>query len=182
MTSRHLFLIIYISLSIINTQAQNHIIFHHLTVDDGLSQSSVTCILQDKTGFMWFGTEDGLNRYDGYNIKVFKNNPTDSSSLANNFIFTIYEDSSGTMYVETQGGGFHKYNPLTESFSRLKKGGINLRETKYNTVNAFFEDIKGVQWTGGMSAGTGLKRTDKKTGKVIIYKHSPSNPSSLSDD
>ena len=90
---------------------QSRIIFNHLTIDDGLSQSSVTCILQDKKGFMWFGTQDGLNRYDGYNIKVFKNNPNDSSSLTNNFIFSILEDRSGTLYIETQGGTFHQYNP-----------------------------------------------------------------------
>jgi ligand-binding sensor domain-containing protein/serine phosphatase RsbU (regulator of sigma subunit) len=182
MTLKYLLFVFYFALSVFNARAQNHIIFHHLTVDDGLSQSSVNCILQDKKGFMWFGTQDGLNRYDGYNIKIFKNNPLDSTSLTNNFIFSIYEDSSGTMYVETQGGGFHKYNPFTESFSRLKKESVNLIGSKLNTVNAFFEDFHGVQWTGGMSAGTGLKKNNKKTGKVIVYKHDPSNPLSLSDD
>lgn len=182
MALRYLLIIFYISISVYNTQAQNHINFHHITVDDGLSQSSVTCMLQDKKGFMWFGTQDGLNRYDGYNIKVFKNNPTDSASLINNFIFSLFEDSSGTLYVETQGGGFNRYDPLSESFNRLKKKNIHLRGTKFNTVNAFFEDSYGFQWTGGMSAGTGLKRTNKKTGEVIVYKHDASNPSSLSDD
>ncbi len=80
---------------------QSHIIFNHLTIEDGLSQSSVTCILQDRSGFMWFGTQDGLNRYDGYNIKVFKNNPGDSTSLTDNFIFSICEDLSGILYIET---------------------------------------------------------------------------------
>jgi serine phosphatase RsbU (regulator of sigma subunit)/ligand-binding sensor domain-containing protein len=182
MTIKRLLLISYLSLFIINIQAQNHIIFHHLTVDKGLSQSSVTCILQDSKAFMWFGTQDGLNRYDGYKIKVFKNNPTDSTSLINNFIFSIYEDAAGFMYVETQGGGFQKYNAHLESFSRLKKNSVNLSGAKYNTVNAFFEDSDGVRWTGGMSAGTGLKRTDKKTGKEIIFRHEASNPLSLSDD
>jgi ligand-binding sensor domain-containing protein/serine phosphatase RsbU (regulator of sigma subunit) len=131
---------------------------------------------------MWFGTQDGLNRYDGYNIKVFKNNSTDSTSLINNFIYSIYQDPSGAMYIETQGGGFHKYNPGSESFTRLKKSELNLSRAKYNTVSAFFEDPNDVEWVGGMSAVTGLKRTDKKTGKVTVYKHEQSNPSSLSDD
>ena len=182
MKIKHLLLISFLFLFIINTRAQNHIIFHHLAVEDGLSQSSVTCILQDKKGFMWFGTQDGLNKYDGYNIKIFKNNPTDSTTLINNFIFSIFEDSSGILYVETQGGDIHKFNPLLESFSRLKKESVNLSRAKFNTVNAFFEDSHGVRWTGGMSAGTGLKRVDKKTNKIIVYKHDPSNPSSLSDD
>jgi ligand-binding sensor domain-containing protein len=60
---------------------------------------------------MWFGTQDGLNRYDGYNFKVFKNNPEDSATLSDNFIFSIYKDRSGILYVETQSGKFHKYNP-----------------------------------------------------------------------
>ncbi|MGE5456850.1 MAG: two-component regulator propeller domain-containing protein [Methanococcaceae archaeon] len=163
-------------------QAQNQVIFHHLTVDDGLSQSSVTCILQDAKGFMWFGTQDGLNRYDGYRVKVFKNNSLDSTSLINNFIYSIYLDSSGTLYVETQGGGFQKYNPLTESFIRLKTFDVNLSRAKYNSVNAFAADADGIIWKGGMSSGTGLKRTDTKTGKVSVYKHDPSKSFSISDD
>ncbi len=87
--------------------AQSDVIFNHLTIEDGLSQSSVTCILQDKSGFMWFGTQDGLNRYDGYNFKMFKIIPDDSSSLTSNFIFSIIEDQSGTLHVETQGGDYH---------------------------------------------------------------------------
>ena len=88
------YLIYILPLFLLNTlQAQNHIAFNHLTVEDGLSQSSVTCIFQDAKGFMWFGTQDGLNRYDGYNFKVFKNDPEDSTSLINNFIFSIYEDT-----------------------------------------------------------------------------------------
>ena len=172
----------YLSLSFFNTLAQNHINFHHLTADDGLSQSSVTCIMQDKKGFMWFGTQDGLNRYDGYIVKVFKNNPFDSTSLRNNFIFSIYEDSLGSMYVESQGGGFQKYNPASESFTSVNKNSIALRKVRVSSVNAFFEDSNGVRWTGGLSAASGLKKTDIKTGKVVVYKHNPSDPSSLSDD
>lgn len=163
-------------------RAQNHIAFNHLTVENGLSQSAVTCIFQDEKGFMWFGTQDGLNRYDGYNLKVFKNDPTDTSSLINNFIFSIYEDTTGTLYIENQGGGFQRYNPLTESFSRISKNKINLRRAKYSTVSAFYEDTNGVQWIGGLGAGTGLKRVDLNTGKTKVYKHDPTNPSSLSDD
>ena len=181
MTFKRLLLFSYFFLFIINVQAQNHIIFHHLTVEEGLSQSSVTCILQDAQGFMWFGTMDGLNRYDGYNIKVFKNNPSDTTSLSNNFVMGLYEDTSGNMYVETQAG-FQKYNPLKESFTHFNKSKLNLSDVKINTVKAFFADNNGVQWIGGLGSSTGLKRLDKKTGKEIIYKHDPKNPYSLSDD
>ncbi len=162
--------------------AQNHIIFNHLSVEDGLSQSAVTCIFQDSKGFMWFGTQDGLNRFDGYNTKVFKNDPSDSTTLINNFIFSIYEDRESNLYIENQGGGFQKYNPITESFIRLLKKSINLSGARFNTVSAFFQDKSGTQWIGGLGAGTGLKRIDAGTGKVTIYKHDPFNASSLSDD
>ena len=110
--------------------AQNRIIFNHLNINDGLSQSSVTCILQDTSGFMWFGTQDGLNRFDGYNFKIFKNIPSDSTSLTENFIFSIYEDQLGILYIETQSGTFHKYNSRLESFQIVNKDSINLNGAK----------------------------------------------------
>ena len=133
------------------------IIFNHLTIDDGLSQSSVTCILQDKNGFMWFGTQDGLNRYDGYNFKIFKNNPGDSSSLTNNFIFSIIEDQSGILYIETQGGDFHQYNPRSESFQIINKDQIDFEKAKVSTVGALLYESNGIKWIGGLSKGTGLE-------------------------
>ena len=66
--------------------------FKHLTSDDGLSNSQVICILQDYRGFMWLGTYDGLNRYDGTNIVIYKNNPYDSGSISSNYAQTLYED------------------------------------------------------------------------------------------
>jgi len=162
--------------------AQNRIIFNHLNINDGLSQSSVTCILQDTSGFMWFGTQDGLNRFDGYNFKIFKNISSDSTSLTENFIFSIYEDQSGILYIETQSGTFHKYNSRLESFQIVNKDNINLNGAKVNTVGAFLKESSGVVWTGGLGRGTGLNRLDTNTGKSTLYKHDPSDPNSLSDD
>ena len=161
---------------------QSHIIFNHLTIEDGLSQSSVTCILQDRSGFMWFGTQDGLNRYDGYNIKIFKNDPGDSTSLTDNFIFSIYEDLPGTLYIETQSGTFHQYNPRSESFQIVIKDSVDLERARVNSVSALLQESSGIRWTGGLSKGTGLVRFDTKTGKSTTFKHNPSGPSSLSDD
>ena len=69
--------------------------FTHLTTNDGLSQSTVTEILQDRRGFMWFATRDGLNRYDGNNFVVYKHNPNDPWSLSSNFILDLMEDDQG---------------------------------------------------------------------------------------
>ena len=98
MRDRVKLVVLFISIFFIQTiTPQSNIRFNHLTVEDGLSQSAVTVIFQDKHGFMWFGTQDGLNRYDGYNFKIFKNIPSDSTSLTDNFIFSIYEDKTGSL-------------------------------------------------------------------------------------
>ncbi|MFI5405953.1 MAG: two-component regulator propeller domain-containing protein [Nitrososphaerales archaeon] len=162
--------------------AQGDVIFNHITTNDGLSQSSVTCILQDQKGFMWFGTQDGLNRYDGYNIKIFKNNPGDSSSLSNNFIFSIIEDKSGLLYIETQGGDFHRYNPRSESFQSISVNQIDFENAKVVTVGALLYESNGIKWVGGLSKATGLERIDTKSGERKVFKHNPADQSSLSDD
>src|SRR5438045_9352606 len=92
-----------------NCQREN-INFEHLDVNSGLSHNRVTCILQDSQGFMWFGTRDGLDKYDGYKFTVYKNNPKDDNSLSNNFISTIIQDSNGLIWVATRGGGLNRYD------------------------------------------------------------------------
>jgi len=81
--------------------------FEHISIEQGLSQDIVKSILQDRQGFMWFGTEDGLNRYDGYSVTVYKNDPLDSNSLSNNSINVLFEDSRGNIYAQnvTSSGG-----------------------------------------------------------------------------
>jgi signal transduction histidine kinase/ligand-binding sensor domain-containing protein/DNA-binding response OmpR family regulator len=89
--------------------------FKHLSVKDGLSRSWVKCIHQDSHGFLWFGTEDGLNKYDGYNFSVYRHNSTYKNSLNHNNITTIYEDSKGTLWIGTHVG-LNKYNRETDEF------------------------------------------------------------------
>ncbi len=99
--------------------------FKHITADDGLSHNSVYTIFQDSRGYMWFGTQDGLNRYDGYEIKVYKNLVNDPTSIDNNWITEIFEDSKGNLWVCTSGGsttasgGLNKYDHDTDSFERV---------------------------------------------------------------
>jgi ligand-binding sensor domain-containing protein/serine phosphatase RsbU (regulator of sigma subunit) len=130
---------------------------------------------------MWFGTQDGLNRYDGYSIKTFKNDPSDPKSLTDNFIFAIYIDPAGKLYVETQNGFFQRYDARTESFSVLKKDSLDLTNFKVNRVSAVLEEPD-THWLGSLGSETGLKRTNKKTGEVTIFKHDPLDPESISDN
>lgn len=176
-------IIIIFSFSLLTTpHPQNKIRFNHLNVEDGLSQSVVTCILQDNDGLMWFGTQDGLNRYDGYNFKVFRNNPQDSNSIKDNFIFSIYQSNDGPLYIETQQANFHRYNPIDESFTLVNKDSIDLFNTRYNSITALYLDPRGVIWTGGGSRRTGLVRKDQNTGKITTFKHDSLDYNSISSD
>jgi ligand-binding sensor domain-containing protein/two-component sensor histidine kinase len=86
----------------------------HLSMEQGLSQSNVNCILQDSKGFLWIGTKDGLNRYDGYNFRVYQNSPSDSNSLSDNYITALAEDSSGNIWAGTLGGKLNRINYITQ--------------------------------------------------------------------
>ncbi len=93
-------LLILSTISIHSAYAQkSDLKFNHINSLDGLSHGSVSCIIQDYQGFMWFGSADGLNRYDGYNITVYKHDSQDSSSLSNSDIVTLFEDSENNLWV-----------------------------------------------------------------------------------
>ena len=94
--------------------------FQHLGLKNKLSQSSVLCIQQDKSGFMWFGTKDGLNRYDGSNFRTFKYDHKNPQSLGNNAINSLHENKDGNLWIGTDNG-IYLYNPIMESFSKLEK-------------------------------------------------------------
>ncbi len=95
-------------------RSQN-LLFEHFTSENGLSENFVYTIYQDKKGFLWIGTHDGLNRYDGYGFKKFRHNPADSNSIPDNTIYSICEDGQGNIWIGTNNG-LCKYNPLTGVF------------------------------------------------------------------
>ena len=114
--------------------------FEHISLEDGLSQAFVACTLQDRDGFMWFGTQEGLNRYDGYTFKVFSYDPEDPNSLSNNFVKAIYQDRDGMIWVGTDGGGLNLYDPLTESFTVFRNDPEDPRSLSHDRVRAIVED------------------------------------------
>ena len=87
------------------TPQKSKIKFEHLSVEHGLSNNGVFCIIQDRQGFMWFATFDGLNKYDGYTIKEYKSDPNDLHSLSDNKVSSIIEDQNGVIWVGSYGGG-----------------------------------------------------------------------------
>jgi len=114
----------------------------YYSIENGLSQTSVLCIIQDSRGFLWIGTQDGLNRFDGYTFKIYKNNPADSLSLSNNYINGLFEDSEGFIWVATNYG-LNRYNPVTEEFQVYLPLKDNLNSLRENQVYDIYQDNLG---------------------------------------
>ncbi len=114
---------------ILNTSGslQSRLRFEHLTVADGLSNNSVFSILQDHRGFMWFGTQGGLNRYDGYRVKQYRHDPQDPHSLGDDFVMRLFEDSRGGIW--SGRGVLSRFDPNTDTFTRysLPYKGVTCR-------------------------------------------------------
>ncbi|MBN2213546.1 MAG: response regulator [Bacteroidales bacterium] len=108
--------LICLNVSWIHSQKTQYL-FNQIAVENGLSSNSVTCIYKDSRGFIWIGTTDGLNKYDGYNFVVYKHNPSDTNSISDNFISAIIEDFSGNLWIGTQGSGLNAYDFYHDSFT-----------------------------------------------------------------
>lgn len=168
-------------LFVINLHAQmNNLKFEKLTIEEGLSQNSSFCILQDRKGLMWFGTEDGLNRYDGYNFKVYKTESNDSSSISSNYVLSMFEDQQGVLWVGTDGGGLNQYDSNKESFFHYINIPDNQNSLSHNRVNSICADASGNIWIG--TNGGGLDKFDPATKQFTHFKNDPENLNSLSSD
>jgi signal transduction histidine kinase/streptogramin lyase len=143
--------------------------FDHLGTGDGLSHSNVLSITQDSRGFMWFGTWEGLNKYDGYNIKVYKNNPQDKNSIPDNFISGFAKSKNGGLWIGT-GNGVCRYNSSTEQFTRYQHNPANTNSLGATGVNNLLEDHLGNLWIG-YDAGLDMFDQLKNT-----FEHFTANP------
>ena len=114
--------------------------FTHLTTNDGLSQSNVKAILQDRRGFMWFATQDGLDRYDGNTFVVYKHNPNDPDSLSANLVTDLIEDDQGYLWIATYTGGVNKFDPRTERFTHYRHDPSNPNSIGADSVNSIARD------------------------------------------
>lgn len=127
--------------------------FDEIGLEQGLSQSSVYAITQDSLGFMWFGTQDGLNRYDGYTMTVFKNDPSDSNSISDNTIWSLLCDKSGNLWIGTERGGLNKYVSSENKFYHSKHNQNDSSSLSENFVTSLYEDSRGNIWIGTNSKG-----------------------------
>jgi ligand-binding sensor domain-containing protein/DNA-binding CsgD family transcriptional regulator len=141
--------------------------FQHLTPADGLSQNSVTAILQDSRGFMWFGTQDGLNRYDGHRFTVFKADKHDLTSLSASNISALVEDRQEAIWIGTVGGGLNRFDRKTGQFRHFIHNPEDAGSISSNTVRAICEDDRGTLW---VATADGLNALDPGRGSFRSYK------------
>lgn len=151
--------------------------FEHITKTTGLSQSTVYTITQDKFGFIWIGTADGLNRYDGYNIKKYYFDPDDPNSLTSNRIHNLLVDNDGDLWIATIGGGLNKYRVETDDFIAYRNNKKNPKSISSDIVMSLCQDKDGIIWVG--TAEGGLNRFDKKKNTFTSYQNDPLNPNSI---
>lgn len=156
----------------------DNIEFDRISVDEGLSQVTVVAILQDRKGFMWFGTMEGLNRYDGYDFTVYKFDATDPHSLGGNAIEVLYEDAAGMLWIGTDGGGLNRFDPATERFTRYRNDPDDPHSLGSDSVFEIYEDRAGTLWVGTFWGG-GLHKFDRATEQFTRYEFNPDDPNGL---
>lgn len=134
--------------------------FGKYSTENGLSNNRVFCVLQDRYGFLWFGTDDGLNRFDGYEFKVYRNDPANFASLSDNSIRSIFEDRSGYLWIGTKSGELNRYDPVTDKFEHWKVEAVGLQE---NSITCIYQDNQGAIWLGTYKNGLYRFNTDENT-------------------
>ncbi len=154
----------------------DNIRFEHITVEDGLSQNGAFAILQDSDGFMWFGTQDGLDKYDGQNFTAYRHDPDNPNSLSDNWIWAIHEDHLGALWIGTLSGGLDRYDRELDQFTHYPHDPDNPQSLSHDEVLAIYEGPDGVLWIGTRG---GLDRFDRETEIFTHYQHNPDDPQSL---
>ncbi len=158
---------------------ESKIRLNHYTIEQGLSQSSVNCIEQDSLGFIWIGTQDGLNRFDGYNFTIYRPIPGNPNSISDNSILCIHAGGSGSLWVGTENGGLNKLSYLTNTFTAYEHNSNDKFSISSNCVNSISEDAKGNLWIG---TNNGLDYFDKGRSKFICFEHQSNIAGSLLSD
>lgn len=146
--------------------------FEQLSLDDGLSQSVVNVILQDRKGFLWIGTDDGLNRYDGYSFKIYKPDTSKPFGLSDRSITDLVEDKQGYLWVSTGSGGLNRFDPNTGQFTHYLHNNQNDQTISSNQIYSLCLDETGL-WIG---TDNGLDFLDFETDEFIHHRASTEVP------
>lgn len=153
--------------------------FDRIAGETELAEANVLTILQDKKGFMWFGTSAGLYRYDGYGIRSFKSDPSNKYAIASDFIQSIFEGRNGDIWIATIGGGFSKFDRKLERFTNYKNSLSTRNSLLIDDVNTIIEDDRGMIWLG---TNEGLDHFNPFNGDFTHFVHNPSDKNSIGDN
>lgn len=156
---------------------QYNLLFKHLTTNDGLSNNTVLSITQDSDGFMWFGTMNGVNKYDGYEFTHYEFNTTEFNSIGSNIIVRIVEDSYGTIWFSSDDNGLYIYNKETENFLQLSTRSTPLCNISSNSAREVFEDSERNLWVG--TIGGGLNLFNREDSTFTSFQHNPDDSNSI---
>ena len=153
--------------------------FGNISEDDGLSNNQVQAILQDTNGFLWFGTQDGLNKYNGYEFTIYRHDVNRPASIASNHITALYEDRQGILWIGTDTG-LERFDPRTGIFSHYQHDPEKEDGFKGSRVMSIIEDQEGSLWIGTNNGG--LNRFDKTSYLFTNYRHELNDNESLASD
>ena len=153
--------------------------FENISLEEGLSQSTVFSIIQDSQGFMWFGTEDGLNKYDGFNFTIYKSDLENESSLSSNWIETLFLDHEGRLWIGT-ANGLDRFNQEDGSFTHYKNDPADPNSISGNHITAIYQDNHGIMWVGTLKGG--INKFDPASERFVQFRHDPADPFSISSD
>ncbi len=155
--------------------------FERISVEHGLSNFTVTSIVQDQQGFLWLGTADGLNKYDGYDFKIYKHDAADTTGLPGQDVTSLFVDRAGTLWVGVgmSGRGLYRYDPDTDHFVRFSSHSPLADSLAHLVVNLIYEDSRGELWLG---TSAGLFRYNRETDSLWHYPHNPHDANSLNSN
>jgi len=172
--SKKISVLVFLWVSVFSLKAQDRLWFEELNIDDGLSQSTILCLIQDRKGFIWIGTQYGLNRYDGYQFETYVNEIADDTSISSNYIISIFEDSTGVLWVGTNNG-LNALNTTTNKFTRYLHNSNDPTSISHNLISSITEDKFGNIWIG--TSGGGLNKFNRETQsfKKIVFASNTAN-------
>ena len=172
-----LFVLLLVFTGIYVFSQEGNIKFENISTREGLSQSSPNCIIQDSKGILWIGTEDGLNKYDGYSFIVYKPEVNNPGSISNNRIKCIIESKDGKLWIGTNGGGLNVYDRKKDLFEQFN--GYDSGYFSHEIINCLHETDDGSIWAGTTN---GLVKIESSKRNSLLFVHTPSNSTSISDD
>ena len=146
-------------------------------LEGGSLQSRVVSIAQDRYGFLWFGTDDGLYRYDGYKLRPYRRERGNPNSLGDDAVKVVYRDRSGILWVGTGFAGLDRLDPVSDTFHHYRHDSNNRGSLSDNSVNCIYQDAGGTLWVG---TSGGLDRLDPGKGTFVHYRNNPEDSGSLS--